>query len=643
MIYRREVDGLRAVAVLPVILFHAGASFLSGGFVGVDVFFVISGYLITAILREDIGQGRFSYLDFYERRARRLLPALFVVLLCTCLAAAFLLLPQDTESLAQSVMAVTLFGSNILFWRQSGYFDTAAELKPLLHTWSLSVEEQFYLLFPPVLMLLKGRSQASLRLSLIVLGLVSLAVSEWAIQRSASAAYFLLPSRAWELLIGAWVATQYKPQAATQGHGPVTRLAIEAAGMGGILTLAWCVVSYSSQTPFPGLHALAPTLATAAILLWARPDTLAGKALGWQPLVFIGTLSYSAYLWHQPLLAMARLRSTAPLNEHLWPLWLGLTLALAYASWRWVEQPFRNRARFQRNTIFKFTLVGSLSFMAISATAIYSQGLRFRYPAPLSEPPKFDWATHVRQGTCHIQRAVGAKRPASCFTDLSHEMVVWGDSHAAALYPGLAEVSQSHSGWGITQLTQAGCGPLFALTDLRYQKDCNQINLAVMQRLRDHPPQVLIIHAAWQHFHYPLSDAELDRKLDDTLGQVTQALPSGTHVVVIGPMPRWKTSPQGDAMREHFMQTIDGASLTFPMRLEADRMKDLDARLAQVTRKHHITYLSPSAALCNDQGCLAKLGPQAEAWTAIDYGHLSAMGARHYAEAVWPVLVEPKR
>jgi peptidoglycan/LPS O-acetylase OafA/YrhL len=643
MIYRREVDGLRAVAVLPVILFHAGASVLSGGFVGVDVFFVISGYLITSILREDIGQGRFSYLDFYERRARRLLPALFAVLLCTFLAACFLLLPQDTQSLAESMVAVSLFGSNILFWRQSGYFDTAAELKPLLHTWSLSVEEQFYLLFPPVLMLLKGRGPASLRLSLIVMGLVSLAVSEWAIQRSASAAYFLLPSRAWELLIGAMVALQFKQQASTQRHSLAVRLATEVAGLGGLLALAWCVVSYSSRTPFPGLHALVPTLATAAILMWARPETLAGKALGWQPLVFVGTLSYSAYLWHQPLLAIVRLRSTEPLDEHLWPLWLVLTLALAYVSWRWVEQPFRNRARFERRSIFTFTLVGTVSCLVVAGLTIHSQGLRFRYPASLSELPKFDWPAQVRQDTCHLQRSVGHDRPQACFTEKPQEMVLWGDSHAAALYPGLAHAAQSHPGWGVTQLTQAGCGPLFELTDLRYQKDCNQINQAVLQRLRKHPPQVLIMHAAWQHFHYPLSDAELAQKLDDTLGGVTRALPSQSRVVVIGPMPRWKTSPQGDTMREHFMENLDATSLRYPMWLQAKRMETMDASLAQVARKHGVTYLNPSEVLCNEQGCLAKLGPQAEDWSAIDYGHLSARGAKYYAKAAWPSLTAAGR
>ena len=206
MDYRREIDGLRAIAVLPVILFHAGFETFSGGFVGVDVFFVISGYLITTIIIAELEQGKFSIINFYERRARRILPALFLVMLVCIPLAWFWLLPRDMQDFSQSLVAVTVFASNILFWRESGYFDTAAELKPLLHTWSLAVEEQYYVIFPLFLMSFWRLGKRWIMILLVAVFVVSLALAQWASLAKPSAAFFLLPARGWELLVGAFAA-----------------------------------------------------------------------------------------------------------------------------------------------------------------------------------------------------------------------------------------------------------------------------------------------------------------------------------------------------------------------------------------------------------------------------------------------------
>lgn len=305
--YRPEVDGLRALAVIPVILFHAGFELFSGGFVGVDIFFVISGYLITTILLVEKSAGRFSIVGFYERRARRILPALFFVILA-CLPFAWLwMTPDRLREFSQSIVAVTVFASNVLFWKSSGYFDASAEEKPLLHTWSLGVEEQYYLLFPLFLILtwrLGRKNQAWLILSMAT---ISLALCEWAWRNHPMANFYLAPTRAWELLIGSLLAFAAFDRPLYQR---VTERLADALSFFGMLLVFWSIFYFDKTTPFPSLFALAPILGTALILGFSGAKTIAAKLLSTKWVVAIGLISYSAYLWHQPLFAFARLRST---------------------------------------------------------------------------------------------------------------------------------------------------------------------------------------------------------------------------------------------------------------------------------------------------------------------------------------------
>ncbi len=288
--------------MLPVILFHAGFDTFSGGFIGVDVFFVISGYLITNIILTELENGTFSTVNFYERRTRRIFPALFFVMFA-CIPFAWLwLLPSDMKDFSLSLVAVSLFISNFLFWHESGYFSTAAELKPLLHTWSLAVEEQYYVLFPLFLMLFWKFGK---RLILVSLGLVffaSLAIAHWAAYAKPSAAFYLLPTRGWELLIGAFIAF-YLSQANRKVFGKGLS---EFGACLGLTLIFYAIFTFSKRTPFPGFYALIPTLGTTLVLLFATERTAAGKFLGNKVFVGIGLVSYSAYLWHQPLFAFAR-------------------------------------------------------------------------------------------------------------------------------------------------------------------------------------------------------------------------------------------------------------------------------------------------------------------------------------------------
>ncbi len=373
MIYRKEIDGLRALAVLPVILFHAGFGIFSGGFVGVDVFFVISGYLITSIIMDELETGRFTLAGFYERRARRILPALFFVMLACLPFAWWLLLPHELEAFGQSLMAVAVFASNILFWLQTDYFAATSEQIPLLHTWSLAVEEQYYVLFPLLMMLAWGLGKRWLVGLIALVALLSLGWSEWLWRGSVEANFYLIPSRAWELMLGALTAFYLQKNLPPQG------MMAQIASLLGIALLAYAVFWFDEGIPFPSVYALVPTLGAVLLILFATPATWVGKLLASPPLVGVGLVSYSAYLWHQPLFVFARMQA---LDEPSVGMMAGLSviaLVLAWFSWRFVEKPFRDRRRFTRRQIFIGAVIGSLLFLAFGGWLVWAEGLESRF------------------------------------------------------------------------------------------------------------------------------------------------------------------------------------------------------------------------------------------------------------------------
>ncbi|MCR2746954.1 acyltransferase family protein [Limnobacter parvus] len=356
MDYRREIDGLRALAVLPVILFHAGFETFSGGFVGVDVFFVISGYLITTIIITELDANRFSLVNFYERRARRILPVMFLVML-VCIPFAWIILPAaELTNFSKSLAAVPLFVSNFFFWGAGGYFETAAELKPLLHTWSLAVEEQYYVLFPLFLMFFWRRGKRRLLTLLGVFFIASLALAQWGVYAKPTAAFFLLLTRGWELLIGAFAAFYLSNMDdKTPNHN-----FHEIAGSFGLLLIFYSVFFYNKATSFPGFYALVPTIGTLLIIVFARQGTIVANLIGNKIFVGIGLVSYSAYLWHQPVFAFVRYVN--PQVDYIFRLLLILfVFFLSYFSWKYVENLFRSKLYLDRKSIFIFSsLTGGL-------------------------------------------------------------------------------------------------------------------------------------------------------------------------------------------------------------------------------------------------------------------------------------------
>ena len=433
MKYRREIDGLRAVAVLPVILFHAGFNYFEGGFVGVDVFFVISGYLITTIILADMNNGTFSIVTFYERRARRILPVLFFVMFC-CLPFAWLwLLPTHLKDFSKSLTAVSLFSSNIFFWKGSGYFDTAAELKPLLHTWSLAVEEQYYILFPLFLLALWKLRKRWIFGILIALALISLTMAHIGAYSYPSATFYLLPTRGWELAIGAIIAFYFLYKRDQIEFIRSNKSISEAFSFIGLSLICYSIFAFNKSTPFPSIYALIPTVGAALIIIFSTVDTTVGRLLSSKLMVGIGLLSYSAYLWHQPLFVFARYRSMTEPGVMLLVVLSCLSIVFAYFSWRYIEIPFRDKKTFGRKKIFCFAVVGSIFFAATGFAGRMNKGWAGRIPSDLNMI--FNNAIEISpiEKLCQPPIISHAKDSYVMPDNAKRYVYLIGDSHAGAL------------------------------------------------------------------------------------------------------------------------------------------------------------------------------------------------------------------
>jgi len=409
--YRAEIDGLRALAVVPVILFHAGFKWFSGGFVGVDIFFVISGYLITTILVDEVSEKRFSIGNFYERRARRILPVLFLVAFA-CMPFAWLwMLPDQLTDFAKSLIAVTLFSSNILFWRESGYFTANAEEFPLLHTWSLAVEEQYYLLFPLFLLFTWRFGRQRVFWMIIGMSVASLLMSEWSWRNSPSANFYLAHTRAWELFTGSIAAFIISK------HGIRHNNILSALGLVAIIT---AIFLYDESIPFPSVYSLLPVGGTALLIIFAGKETITARILSNRVLVGIGLISYSAYMWHQPLFAFARIYVMGQPAPVYMAILAVVSMVLAWFSWKYIEIPFRNKKAVSRKTIARFSTTLLATLIVVGVGVKHYKGFPGRYDEP----------DFVKRGEFQLP----FRKKGYCFYDLDDtELKVGGDNYRCSL------------------------------------------------------------------------------------------------------------------------------------------------------------------------------------------------------------------
>lgn len=629
MNYRPEIDGLRSFAILPVLLFHAGFGWMSGGFLGVDVFFVISGYLISSIIIKEHTDARFSLAHFYERRARRILPALFFVLISSTLAAWWWLSPQQLVDFAHSVLATLGFVANIYFWQHIDYFTGDTNLLPLLHLWSLGIEEQFYFLFPLLFILLWNKKERLLGV-IAALFMASLLGAHLVDTAQRSAAFYLLPTRAWELIAGAGCAF-YLHRKSSPHPSQVNQL-------GSALGLGVLVASFLLFTPailHPSLWTLIPVLGTVLIIVCAQPNTLTAKLLSLKPLVWIGLLSYSAYLWHQPLFAftrITRLQAELPLTITLGL--IVLTFLLAAISWRFIEQPFRNRAFLRRKQVFGLSLAAMLGLAAPMLWIQQQQGL----PQRFNEVQRilFEHQRLASQQASHDPCFVGEDRDSQalgeeCKLNAQQTSALLGDSHASALWYGL----NAHI--PLAKYSASGCAPLLGDEIKDWRPFCPAVNQFNFSEIEAKQPKLIVLHANWLLYQQKLPQDDpllIGKQLQNTLAHLHRIAPD-SHVFVIGDVPQWPPS---------LIQILSEQA-----KHDAPEHKQPNSTYAALKKVEHIlqdhmddkaTFISLLDMLCDEEGVCQAIIPTETDWEPLawDYGHLSRGAAAYVSQQLLPIM-----
>lgn len=495
--YRPDIDGLRAVAVLAILLFHAHVPGFAGGYVGVDVFFVISGFLITKIIVTELDEGRFSFAGFYLRRIRRILPAFFVMLAVCGVVAWVKLYPKDLMAFGRAAAAAIAVVTNIDAWLQAGYFDPASHTKPLLHTWSLSVEEQFYLVLPPALVIAvrRGVPLAVLAWAGLVL---SFAASVFWVREDPTGAFYLLPTRAWEFLVGSVLALRAVPF-------PRGRAAQDVFGLSGLFMIAAAVFAYDDKMRFPGEAALLPCLGAALVIMAKGPDRtpVAARLLSVRPMVFTGLVSYSLYLWHWPIIVFHQLHIVrAPTGAETIGL-IAASFAAGTLSWRFVETPLR-RAGAGVPALRVFAATGAVALVGIAVgLAATRDGFPQRWSAEMNrlfdqiEKPDMSFLALERPlavpGIAHPDNAFLATRGGG-----PSDLVIWGDSHASALFPFVKQAIDGGRIRAATIFAKGGCRPLPG-TWIAFDGDttCHAHNAAVLEYLKTSPETRVMIVSRW--------------------------------------------------------------------------------------------------------------------------------------------------
>ncbi len=632
--YRPDIDGLRAVAVLLVLLFHADLGF-PGGYVGVDVFFVISGFLITGLILKGQRAGTFSLAGFWERRIRRIVPAATCLVAATLIAGSLLLLPHDLEELAESAVAQQLMLANVYSLNNTGYFNGPAELKPLLHTWSLAVEEQFYLGFPLLFLVCRRLRKGAFVSLLCALGLVSFALSVWGSYHHPSAAFFLLPTRAWELLAGAIlvfcpIPSRFKPWQLDL---------LGLVGLGGIL---FASVSYDYLTRFPGAAALLPCLGTALVIYSnSFGRSMTGRLLSTKVFVALGLISYSLYLWHWPILAYTRywLGDSVPVFTRITA--LSASVVVAHLSWKYIESPFRHGASFKSGKrVVALAFACSACLLAASFSIEDTQGLPGRIPerarpytAGGSLPRQYEANTvAARQGNLP---QLGSRQDR----EQSIAFLVWGDSHAMAVSELFNTFAKEHGIRGAIA-ARSGIPPLVGIWRPDKGRDVMQWNQAVIEFVKSRRIANVILVAKWAVYVHGRANGKTDTLVVDEystgigLGQSRDALKrglertiaalemAGANAWLVKQVPLQATHPA----RSLFLAACLGRGLPRGVTVESHRTQQFEVdQIIDSLRSPNLRVLDPTC-YCFDSSGRSKIG-DAEGSFYVDEDHLSDRGA----------------
>lgn len=604
-----------------------------------DLFFVISGYLISTIIFQNLQQNTFSFIDFYTRRVKRIFPALILVLAASFVYGWFTLLPSDYKQLGKHMAAGAAFVSNFAFWNESGYFDGGSKLKPLLHLWSLGVEEQYYI-FWPLIVLFAWKRKLNLLKVCVALFVLSFAVNLFTAKNYPIAAFYSPLSRFWELLIGSTLA--YTALNATNTVRSKTWN--NASAWIGVLLLTVGVYFINPERRFPGFWALFPTIA-AYLLIKAGPNAWFNRIfLSNRLLVWIGLISFPLYLWHWPLLVFAELHEgKAPSNDIRLGM-IAVSILLAWLTYRFVERPIRFGKLVVKSK--KITLALCCILLAVASVGgytYYQKGFESRFPKFIQEILKNQPWLHEgwRMNTCILDQGHPSSEYAENCVDKNKRPMVflWGDSHAAALYPGFKHLQDSGTyQFGIAQRTAAVCPPI--LNDARPW--CNEINSANFKLLQEIKPEIVILYAYWSH--------GLDGKggfgglydlqqLDSTVAELRRV--GVSKIILLGPTPYWNNSLPHNIV-ENWKKSNSVAKP--PLRLSYgtfglnDRLPLFQQQMNELAKRLGVTYINGLDYFCTNEGCLTRDSEDGLKVTSVDYGHLTVDAAQTYVKQIAPLI-----
>ncbi len=622
--YRRDIDGLRAVAVLLVVIFHAFPGILPGGFIGVDIFFVISGYLITGIILRELEFGTFSIANFYVRRIRRIFPALLTILLFTLALGCFFFLPNELVSLGKNVFAGALFGPNLMLLSEVGYFDTAAQLKPLLHLWSLGIEEQFYAAFPLFLIFFRSRKYSLLG-GILGLAIISFLLNVMLVKTNSAATFYLPVTRAWELMIGAILAL---PQ--LRGELPY-RSAFGAnirATMGAIL-IAVGAGALNSKMPYPGWAALLPVLGT-ALLIAAQGSFLNRVALSSQVSVFVGLISYPLYLWHWPLLSFFEILS----DEAGPPIMRGGVLVvstiLAYLTYRFVELPIRTG---DSRLVKAVGCSAAMGLVAMSgAIVVIGAGFPSRLTTAIGNAgilkPSF---ANLQKSSCMLDSNTQAMFPANCLdAGAAPLLLLWGDSTAGALAAGFRQLQQRYE-FRLGQFATSSCWPILDM-DIEGTPKCREMNDKVFSIVQKSSPEIVVMEGIW---------STAFEEIGKTVAKLKNLkIPK---VVVLGRVPVWNADLPTSYLKFYLLHHE-----VMPIRLSRSHVDSdwTDGVIRRYVEAAGGEFISTYSVVCNETACLTRAGDLSPDILVADSLHLTDAGsifvASKISEQIFQGVVSPK-
>jgi peptidoglycan/LPS O-acetylase OafA/YrhL len=652
--YRSDIDGLRAIAVASVVLYHAGVTSLRGGYVGVDVFFVISGYLITRYVDQKIGGRNFSIAEFYERRIRRIMPALFFVLLVSLILGYFALLPNELYNFSKGEIATTLFAPNIFFYGGSGYFDTSARLKPLLHMWSLGVEEQFYI-FLPLTMILASRGGRRGILTALYAGFAgSLVLSVWAVRCQPDAAFYLVPFRAWELLVGSLIGVRAFPRI----DNALLRNTLSAMGV--VLIFASFFL-YTPDTPFPGFAALLPCLGAGLVIYGGEAgQTATGWFLSWRPMVGLGLISYSLYLWHWLLLVLTQQFIGRPLNAVETALVVLWSLAAAIASWKYVEQPFRRRlVCVSRGALFSTSAAVAAVIVVMAAVGIVTRGLPQRVPVQAVEYASAGTERDPEIDGCRTS-VESIQKGELCRLGLPKsgtiDFVVWGDSHAGAIAPAFRTLA-NESGTAGWLSTKPACAPLLGVERISHDSSgCDPFNDAVLLAIERYDVRTVFLVGRWEvnalgRTSWETSEGLGGVFLRDESSRETSAVESRLvferglirtlsrlnrdhrSVTLIMDVPNTATNTPVFLAKSAIRGGSTAADVRIDVVANGGRFDPVDVLLTRLCKQWHAQTIDPKRSLCSGSECLVARNGRS---LYRDDHHLSVFGALQLVDLIRP-------